>query len=386
MKRNWIERYTGFTLALNPLLNIIGIILLSIEGLKAKGLGAKIKADKPMWIIWTLMAGAGIITIIVAADLPQAIQGFFIPFVIVWLYILGRWVIQDPATFVQDSIRGATILSLITVLGKLFQLNWTIGAVRIITNFANGNHRGEVLYVADNLLGLLVQVGIIGALGSLFLYWKEKKNLVENIIAVILNVGALVITESRGAMMGTVAGILFLVICYGIIAIVSAGLFASVLFVFSRRLRVLFLTKEAGNNQWVRLEIWRGTLKMIKDHLLFGVGGGGFLKVFQKYRPASLAAERYDHVVTCAHNNYLSIIAAWGIVGGVLFLGWQLVSLVRAIVKGLSALQKIVLAILISFFVHVLVNDLVVAYWGVFLGLMENPYFKNNNSQSLQPK
>jgi O-antigen ligase len=386
MKRNWIERYTGFTLAFNPLLNILGIVLLSFMGLKAKGLGAKIKADKPMWIIWLLMAVSGIITVMVAADLPQAIQGFFIPFVVVWLYILGRWVIEDPATFVQDSIRGATLLAIITVLGKLFQLNWTIGAVRIITNFVNGNYRGEVLYVSDNLLALMVQMGIIGALGSLFLHWKEKKNRVENIIAVIVNISALLVTQSRGAMLGTVAGILFLVICYGIIAIVSAGLLTSLLFIFSQRLRVLFLSREAGNNEWVRWEIWRATLKMIKDHLFFGIGAGQYIKEIQKYRPATMAAARYDNVITCAHNNYLSIIAAWGIVGGVLFFGWQLVALVRAVVKGLSALQKIILAILISFFVHVMVNDLVVAYWGVFLGLMENPYFQNNKSQSLQLK
>ena len=86
-----------------------------------------------------------------------------------------------------------------------------------------------------------------------------------------------------------------------------------------------------------------------------------------------------DFAVTCPHSNYLSIFIGWGLIGGLLFWGWQLFVLVRAIIRGLTPLQRVIIAILISFYVHTTINDLFAAYSGFLLGLIDHQSFKKEN-------
>ncbi len=62
-----------------------------------------------------------------------------------------------------------------------------------------------------------------------------------------------------------------------------------------------------------RLEIWNATARMWEDQPWFGVGPAHFDYRFREYRPASIQ-ERPDR----AHNDYLNLLADWGIVGGVI--------------------------------------------------------------------
>jgi hypothetical protein len=62
-----------------------------------------------------------------------------------------------------------------------------------------------------------------------------------------------------------------------------------------------------------RLEIWRATTLMWRDHPWFGVGPAHFDYRFREYRPETLQ-ERPDR----AHNDYLNLLADWGLAGGVI--------------------------------------------------------------------
>jgi len=64
-----------------------------------------------------------------------------------------------------------------------------------------------------------------------------------------------------------------------------------------------------------RLEQWRGTVRIFEDYPLFGVGGGNYQWVFSGYRSESLRPLVYDH----AHNDYLELLAEYGIMGSALF-------------------------------------------------------------------
>lgn len=365
MKKNWIERFTGLTLAINPIFTLFGLIGLSLQ--KKRGLWGKIKEDRVSLNFWILLAFSGIISVVFSFDKPDAIINYFIPFAFIWLYILGRWFIQDPETFVQNLIRGAAILALIAVLAKTFNWSLSIGQLQILGRFA-GKGRGEIFYIADNSLGLLFQVGIVGGIGSILVYWQEKKYLLENILAVVLCSGGLLISASRGAMMGTLVGLGFLVIKYWVAAIFG-GLFVGGLLIVGQRFRSIFRL----DNHSARLQIWQSSLEIIKDHPLFGVGPGNFGEIYHKYQPASLEIH-----VSCAHSNYLNIFIGWGIIGGLLLWGWHLFIFVRAIVKGLTPLQRIIMAILISYFAHVTINELFAAYSGFLLGLLDHPNFSKS--------
>ncbi len=60
-----------------------------------------------------------------------------------------------------------------------------------------------------------------------------------------------------------------------------------------------------------RRDMWGGAVNMWKDHQWFGVGPGHYDLRFRVYRPVTLQLQP-DR----AHNEYLNILADWGIVGG----------------------------------------------------------------------
>ena len=64
-----------------------------------------------------------------------------------------------------------------------------------------------------------------------------------------------------------------------------------------------------------RLAIWQSAARMWEDHPWVGVGPGLFDYRFREYRPETMQ-ERPDRV----HNDYLNLLADWGIVGGVIVL------------------------------------------------------------------
>lgn len=70
-----------------------------------------------------------------------------------------------------------------------------------------------------------------------------------------------------------------------------------------------------------RLEIWNGTLGIIKDNLFFGTGIGTFIHCFPRYRPAGL-----NLFVNYAHNDYLQLASELGIVS--LFLAFYMLFLI----------------------------------------------------------
>ncbi len=74
-----------------------------------------------------------------------------------------------------------------------------------------------------------------------------------------------------------------------------------------------------------RLDIWRATVEMIKDHPLAGVGFGGYWTAITEYHDASGA-----YTPQQAHNDYLEILASGGVIGCALFLWLAVVVLRRA--------------------------------------------------------
>ena len=74
-----------------------------------------------------------------------------------------------------------------------------------------------------------------------------------------------------------------------------------------------------------RLDIWRATVEMIKDHPLAGVGFGGYWTAITEYHDASGA-----YTPQQAHNDYLEILASGGVIGCAIFIWLAVVVLRRA--------------------------------------------------------
>jgi O-antigen ligase len=73
-----------------------------------------------------------------------------------------------------------------------------------------------------------------------------------------------------------------------------------------------------------RIDIWRATWTMIKDHPVVGVGFGGYFTAIPHYHDASGA-----YTPQQAHNDYLEILASGGVIGLAIFIWFAIVLLKR---------------------------------------------------------
>lgn len=372
-KNKW-ERFFGITLNINPIFNIIGIVILSI---KKRDRFKKIKGDRINLYFWGALVLSGIVSVIISYNKSLAIVSFFLPFFFIWLYILGRWYIDNPVRLLKDMVISTSIMGFFSIVFYVFQIEVVINGLDLISEFHKGG-RGYILGIGDNGLGVLFQAGIVGALG-LLLMAKNRKELLYNLLYFLLSTGGLMISNSRGAMVGTASGVLLLGLIFSWKVIL--------LFIVTTVLSILYSPRLLNSDRFVnrvksifdlerhqeRIEIWKGTINLIKDHFWFGTGPSNFSEIYEKYR---LPGDELN--AKSPHSNYLNIISGWGIIGGIIFYGWILMVMIRCWLKGMNKYQKVILAVLIAFWVHVLINDLFAVYVGVLLGCLDNDQIKNN--------
>lgn len=74
-----------------------------------------------------------------------------------------------------------------------------------------------------------------------------------------------------------------------------------------------------------RVDIWRATWEMFKDHPIAGVGMGGYWAAISQYHDAS-----GEYTPQQAHNDYLELLASGGIIGSALLLVFSFLLLRRA--------------------------------------------------------
>lgn len=359
------ERIMGFTLNINPGFALLSVLVLSPFRFKRL---KNVKWSKTNLYLWAALFVSGIISIIRAQDVKLAVTSFLIPFVFILLYIVGKYFIDNPVVFLKDVIKGTVVLSLITILADYFSWRVVYKGFELI----NGNGRANILGIGDNGLGIIIQAGIIGSLGFLIIVKNKKEKLIY-LLYIILSLGALIISSSRGAMVGTAAGsfILTLLLSWKVIGVLIALVFAALIGNNNFYRRVLSIFSLENRSNFMRLKIYEGTLKLLKDNLFFGVGPGNFEKVYPKYR----VPEETIHAMT-PHNNYLNIITGWGIIGGFIFFGWIFYTILKHLWQITSDNKKIIIAILLGFWVHVIFNDLATAYSAVLMGLLDNENLK----------
>ncbi|MGQ0554217.1 MAG: O-antigen ligase family protein [Planctomycetota bacterium] len=188
--------------------------------------------------------------------------------------------------------------------------------------------RGQSLALAALLLPIGAFVLVIGSRGAYLAV------LVALVCHVLLRASAageregrrhlLLRLLSRGLLLlGVLAVLLTLATLTGLLPGAAQHALARVLLVFD---------PQASDFNFARLSIWSDTLRMAADHLLFGVGPGGFDTLLPTYH---VAARPVPH----AHNQFLHLLAEHGLVGLVAFL-FLLRTTQRAVVRGTAHLQK----------------------------------------------
>ncbi len=216
---------------------------------------------------------------------------------------------------------------------------------RVIGTFGNPNVFAEYL---EHILPV--------AIALIFAYKKWINKAIAVVLAGVMFV-CLLLTSSRGAWLGFAAAMLMFVVLkfFKYIFFFLAGGVLSIPLapkVILQRISTIGNIKDSSNEY--RTYIWEGTIKMIKDFWITGVGYGywAFKNTFYEY---SIKGTKTWH----SHNMYLEIIAEMGIFGLLTF-AWFVLSLfihsakfiLRTDDKYLSYVSTGLLAGFLSIMVH----------------------------------
>ncbi|MEK7448412.1 MAG: O-antigen ligase family protein [Planctomycetota bacterium] len=251
---------------------------------------------------------------------------------------------------VKRIITVVILASLPAALYGLSQLKWfglgVLDPLRWDANFSDriGSFMGNPIF-----FGAYLVMVIPLTTAQIIITASQKDNLVNKIILIVcysiillLQLICLLLTQSRGPILGLLAGMFFFIICYLIIrkqrtlVLLSYGLAVGlVLFLiilnlpittgpiaqlkkikYLDRFSTMFEGRDSGK---VRLLIWEGIINMIKDNsgrAMIGYGPETLFAPFQKYTPPELV--RFEHRTAHpdrSHNEFFDTLVTTGFIG-----------------------------------------------------------------------
>ena len=193
-------------------------------------------------------------------------------------------------------------------------------------------HRGSGTYICPNHLGGFLEMLLpLGLATALMGRYKPHTKVLLGYTALVILAG-IAVTVSRGSWISTLLalGLFFLVLASHrsyrlpaltlLVILVGGG----VLLVprsetFQTRTRQLFIYGKLDDDS--RFALWRPAIRIWRDNVLWGAGPGHFDYRFRQYRPEEIQA-RADR----AHNDFLNLMADWGLAGlALVATAWALV-------------------------------------------------------------
>ena len=228
-----------------------------------------------------------------------------------------------------------------------------------------------VIYNTPNALALFL-VPLIAIAASLAAYTRKRHERALAIVFLVVAVPACLLSFSRGGYLGLVAVALglaashrrrFWLLGTTVVAVIATSRLPPV----ASRLGHEVDFSDPNNSLVERARLWSATLRMLRDHPLFGGGLSGFKQAIAPYGIRQSAAED----VMYPHNIVLNAWTETGIAGLVAF-GWLLLQAVRVSLAGWRDAEP----------------DWRPLYLGVLLaiggiiahGLVDVPYWKNDLS------
>ena len=140
-------------------------------------------------------------------------------------------------------------------------------------------------------------------------------------IPAVIGIGYFLYCRSAACFLAVAVVSIFLFFCYLPVKFRRIFIFAGIVCIIAGT--VLFLRfgvdRLAGRMAYdERTVLWEGTVSMIADHPLTGVGGQSFENTFVKYKPLELFFKMYVAPRTGhPHNQILFMFASFGILGGI---------------------------------------------------------------------
>ncbi len=265
---------------------------------------------------------AAAIGVIMAVDFKHSLKGYM---TLGWMSIFFLFVnnVKDVTQF-KRLIR---ILIIITTIA---------GAYGIFQHFTRTDFFGNVKHLNQPIarsIGffnspmtfgnyiLLVLPVVFGL--SFYSNTRREKRWLQLSGLIILT--AIIFSYTRGVWVGLIGGLIFMAILRSkklLLSVVAGIMVCSMFLVFlpsSKLTRRVMETFKPGRPVGDRIYFWQGSLRIIRDYPITGLGWEGFRIVYPKYKPA----EGYE-LVCHAHNNFIDMAVDSGLLGlGIFF--WLLI-------------------------------------------------------------
>ena len=208
---------------------------------------------------------------------------------------------------------------------------------RLSSTFGNPDHLAGYMEMAIPLILGLFLIGFRGG----------KLILITYLTCLLLT--ALVLSLSRGGWIGSLLGLSFMAFVLltspyfqrkKLFMALIGGFLAMALIVLAstpvvERIRTIEQKDEIPNLR-SRVSRWRGTIEMIKDYPLLGIGPGNFATIFTQYQPPGFASRSFY-----AHNDYLHFTSEAGL-PLIAIVVWMIIALYRKSFRKLKNPSRLV--------------------------------------------
>ena len=258
-----------------------------------------------------------------------------------------------------SAVGTGMVVALIGIIQFVFLGQWR--AYSII-----GLNQGNTL---AGYLMLIIPITLAG-----YYSFAEKRIKTISLIASIIQIICLIMTQSRGGVTALIAVfILFIVVTFRqdikkiikisiVWLLVGIGVWVLSSFLFPIFLKMIKLRVNTVSvndvAMWTRFQLYYSAINMFKSNPIWGIGLGNFFFSYPKYG----AIATLPGLWSSAHNIYLHILAEQGIIGFILFYGiivYCLIKLFRIIKMAKQATQRWWYLGLIGSIVSVMVHGLV---------------------------
>lgn len=231
-------------------------------------------------------------------------------------------------TFIDSGKRLQKMVALITIFGFGFAffaiLQYVLSPTKIYGIYELLYAQPFGSFVNRHNFAAYIEMTIAVPLGLMFTGAVQRDKRLLYVTAIGLMGVALILSGSRGGLVALLAQIFFLLILttqtrsyaqlglkIGFAALLLATIIVGAMLIGGESsLTRVAETAASGNITTNRTHIWNVSLDVVKNHLPFGTGLGGYASAYTKYDTTN-GSERVEQ----AHNDYLQILTDAGIVG-----------------------------------------------------------------------
>ena len=267
-------------------------------------------------------------------------------------------VLKYPPCWQIDSSRLRYIIVGSAVLGSL---------IGLCQYFVQGKERVTGGFLDPNYLATLLNIGIALVLGLVFFKVKKWSGRFFWLFLLLILAAALMLTRSRGGFVGFL--VIFLIISMlkrRTYLLIPVAIILVVMLVPNPFRDYVLQVARSDIYAFQRLDIWKMSFRMLRDHPWSGVSLGNFGLLTPPYNfPVAEAVGRFAKLPRQAHNSLLQLGVETG-VGGILLLTAALIFLLYHSVKLIKKRES-------------LPNpSLIIGCIGGFWGVMVQSLFCNN--------